>query len=200
MNNEIIPNQEDFYALHFPSWEYWKSIKRARLWEAVALACNLDPYQFRFMGTEKLDNHFGRTTDQFKELLATAKANIGNPLLKPTSISNEGMEERQIDLSKFGAWVKSISIELPKEFPWQDDPMLPMTREWPWGTYETESLRNLALAVNRFWKNYNPTDPTSAPLQKDVIQWLKDQGEADRTAEIMAVIIRDDKLPHGRRN
>lgn len=198
MNNNFH-DQPSIYTLHLPSWEHWKSIKRARLWEAVALACNLDPYQFKLMGTEKLDNLFGRTTDKFKELLATAKANIGNPLLKPTSISDEGLEERQIDLAKFGAWVKSLSIELPTEFPWQDDAMSPMTREWPWGTYETDSLRNLALAVNKFWKYYIPTDPTTAPLQKDVIEWLKEQGESDRTAEVMATIIRDDKIPHGRR-
>lgn len=200
MNNETTIGQQSLYSLSLPVWGHWKAFKHARLWEAVALACNLSPSQFSFMGTEKLDTYFDRTTPQFKDLLNTARANISHPLLKPISFSDEGFAENQIELQKFGEWVKLIHFPVPLDFPWQDDPTLPMTREWPWGTYETDSLRNLAKAINKFWKLYDPTDPTSAPLQKNVIQWLKDQGESDRTAEVMATIIRADKLPHGRRN
>jgi hypothetical protein len=199
MNNENTSNEQNFYSLALPSWDKWLKIKHARLWEAVALACNLSPSQFQFMGTEKLDTIFDRTTPQFKDLLSLAKANISNPLLKPLSYSAEGFEESQIELAKFGAWVKSIHFPVPPDFPWQDAPMLPMTREWPWGNYETENLRKLAMAANRFWKNYDPTDESTAHTSNEIIAWLIEQKVTPNMAKAMATILRADGLSTGRR-
>ncbi len=71
--------------------------------------------------------------------------------------------------------------------------------KWPWGDYETNLLRHLAAAADRFWKNYDPTDKTTAPTNQQVIDWLKDRGVADRNAEIMAKILRADDVPPGPR-
>jgi len=60
-------------------------------------------------------------------------------------------------------------------------------------------LRHLAAAANRFWTNYDPTDPTTAPTNQVVSDWLIEQGVAVRVAENIATILRDDALPHGRR-
>jgi hypothetical protein len=70
---------------------------------------------------------------------------------------------------------------------------------WPWGDYETDLLRKLAAVADRFWKLYDPTDNTTAPTNKQVIAWLKKQDVADRTAEVMATILRADGLPPGPR-
>ncbi|MDG4559998.1 MAG: hypothetical protein P9E88_01760 [Candidatus Competibacter sp.] len=70
---------------------------------------------------------------------------------------------------------------------------------WPWGDYETELLRKLALAAKRFWVLYDPEDPTTAPTSTQVSQWLIQQGVASRVAEIMAQILRADGLPKGPR-
>lgn len=70
---------------------------------------------------------------------------------------------------------------------------------WPWGNYETDLLRNLAAAAERFWRLYDPTDNTTAPTNQQVTDWLKQQGVAVRTAEIMATILRADGLPTGPR-
>lgn len=70
---------------------------------------------------------------------------------------------------------------------------------WPWGGYETMLLRKLAAAAERFWVNYDPDDATTAPTNAQVITWLKSQGVADRTAEVMATILRVDGLPTGPR-
>jgi len=199
MNNETTIGQQNFYSLALPSWNHWKTTKHARLWQAVALTCNLDPYQFQGIGTEKLDTIFDRTTPQFKDILNTAKANISHPLLKPISFSDEGFAENQIELQKFGEWLKLIHFPVPVDFPWQDAPMLPMTREWPWGTYETELLRKLAMAANRFWKNYDPSDNSTAPTRDDVVEWLEAQNVTANMAEAMATILRADGLPTGRR-
>lgn len=89
---------------------------------------------------------------------------------------------------------KTIIANQCTEKPFQES-----ERRWPWGNHETELLRKLALAADRFWKLYDPNDPTTAPTSKQVIEWLKQQGVADRTAEIMAQILRADGLPSGRR-
>lgn len=70
---------------------------------------------------------------------------------------------------------------------------------WPWGSHETQLLRNLAEAADRFWSRYDPTDNTTAPTNQQVITWLKERGVAERTAEVMATILRADGLPTGPR-
>jgi hypothetical protein len=73
------------------------------------------------------------------------------------------------------------------------------TASWPWGTHETVLLRKLRAAAERFWVNYDPGDATTAPTNAQVIAWLKSQGVAERTAEVMATILRIDGLPTGPR-
>ncbi len=118
--------------------------------------------------------------------------------LKPVTLNIENLENSEVDLVAFATWAKSLCITLPNGFPWQPDMNLPLAG-WPWGNYETELLQKLALAANRFWKNYDPTDPTTAPTNQAVIEWLKAQGVASRTAEVMATILRADGLPTGPR-
>ncbi len=70
---------------------------------------------------------------------------------------------------------------------------------WPWGNHETELLRNLAVAGNKFWALYDPTEPSTAPTNDAVVKWLKAQGVADRNAQVMATMLRADGLPSGPR-
>ena len=42
----------------------------------------------------------------------------------------------------------------------------------PWGTHDTELLRHLVSAAEKFWKNYDPTDHTTAKTNKVVSEWL----------------------------
>jgi hypothetical protein len=177
MTNNESPAAQNPFAPSQPDWGHWKVFKSIRLWHAVALACNLDPYQFTAFGNPQLDRQFARRPQEFDDLLSLAKSSIGGVgILKPVSISTEGLEESEIAPSIFGAWAKSIRYTLPPEFPWQDEAVLPLSRDWPWGTYETELLRKLALAANRFWRHYDPSDPTTAPTNESVVNWLKTQG------------------------
>ena len=70
---------------------------------------------------------------------------------------------------------------------------------WPWGVYETQKLRLLAQAVERFWVRYDPADQTTAPTNEDVISWLVQQGLATRAAEKAAALIRADDVRPGPR-
>ena len=71
--------------------------------------------------------------------------------------------------------------------------------DWRWGKHETELLRKLSAAANKFWTHYDPQDPGTAPTNREVIAWLKAEDVSDRVAEVMAQILRADKLPTGPR-
>ena len=71
---------------------------------------------------------------------------------------------------------------------------------WPWGDYETKLLRDLAAAAHRWWVNFDPTDPTTAPTNDQVSAWLvKERKATERIADAMATILRADGLRPGPR-
>jgi hypothetical protein len=176
-------------------------VKSIKLWQAVALACDLDPFQYTFIGSPNLNRMFNRLPESFDTLLTMAKGSLGSGnVLKLNSFSPDGIKESEISPSVFGAWITSIRYQVPTDFPWQDAPELPLSREWPWGrNHETELLRKLAAAAERFWKRYDPNDPTTAPTNETVTNWLIDQKVSKRNAEVMATILRVDGLPTGPR-
>jgi hypothetical protein len=183
-----------------PNWDAWKLVKQARLWHAVALACDLDPGNFQLFDRPQLAKPFKEPPRQFEELLGLAKSNIGaNGVLKLISLSEEGLEESEVKLSNFTTWLKSIQYRIPVQFPWHPEPIILSNMDWPWGRHETDLLRKLAVAAQRFWSNYDPSDPSTAPTNQQVTDWLKGQGVSERTAEIMATILRADGLPTGPR-
>ena len=70
-----------------------------------------------------------------------------------------------------------------------------------WPAHETDALRALRLASVKFWKNYDPSDPSSAPYAKEVIAWLKDdQRQSQTMATSMASILRPNGLKKGPRS
>lgn len=198
MQNDETENPQSLFATQRPNWSNWKQVKTLKLWHAVALACDLDPYQFVVSDSPELNKMFSRRPERFEEILSLAKNSLGGGVLKAIKISLEGIEETEVTSASFGTWAKSI-LQLPAEFPWQDEPSPQPIREWPWGDRETDLLRKLALAANRFWRNYVPEDPSTAPTNNQVIAWLVGQGVAQRTAEVMATILRADGLPSGPR-
>ena len=93
----------------------------------------------------------------------------------------------------------SLSPEfLPKEPPVSIETTA-NTGRWPWGSYETDSLRKLAMAASKFWTNYDPNEPDTAPTNDMLINFLRDNGVTKRIAEAMATILRDENLPPGPR-
>lgn len=71
---------------------------------------------------------------------------------------------------------------------------------WPWGSHETEALRHLEAAARKWWSHYDPTDPTSASTNEQVVAWLiEEHGVSMRLANSIASILRADGLPSGPR-
>lgn len=72
-------------------------------------------------------------------------------------------------------------------------------KKWPWGNHETELLRHLSAAAEKFWTLYDPEDITTAPTNEQVTEWLVSEGVSKRIAEAIAQILRTDGLRTGPR-
>lgn len=210
MNPSNTPADDSFlWTIPRPDWQQWDRRRKAKLWQAVALLCELEPSRFEnprpsstdpqsVSMTGKLDTLFTQPPPKFNSLLSLAKTGIGAGLLRPDKLDPEHLEESEIDLTVFASWANAKTLPFPEGFPWQPEMNLQVTG-WPWGRHETDLLRKLAHAADLFWKQYDPTEPSSAPTNEQVIKWLVDQKVAKRTAEVMATILRADGLPTGPR-
>ena len=198
MDSSSTPADDSvLWTIPHPDWAKWERTRNAKLWQAVALLCELDPARLE-IGDGKLNTVFINTPAKFTSLLGLAKAGIGAGLLKLDRLDPEQLEESQVDLTVFASWAHGMSLALPQGFPWEPEMNLQITG-WPWGRHETDLLRKLARAADLFWKNYQPDQPSTAPTNDQVIKWLVDQKVARRTAEVMATILRADGLPTGPR-
>lgn len=75
-----------------------------------------------------------------------------------------------------------------------------VTGHWPWGDHHTELLGHVEAAAMRYWVNYDPTDSTTAPINRDVAEWLvSERNMSQKMAESIASILRADGLPTGPR-
>ena len=69
-----------------------------------------------------------------------------------------------------------------------------------WPDHETKKLTALRLAALKFWSNYDPEQPDTAPKNEAVIEWLqKEHGIGATPAAEMASILRPEKLRTGPR-
>ena len=71
---------------------------------------------------------------------------------------------------------------------------------WPWGNHHTEYLGHLEAAARRYWVLYEPSDPTTAPTNDTVSEWLQtEHGISKEKARAIASMLRPDGLPTGPR-
>lgn len=71
---------------------------------------------------------------------------------------------------------------------------------WPWGTHHTEYLGHLEAAARKWWNLYDASDPTTAPTNDMVSEWLQTERHLSREkARAIASMLRPDGLPTGPR-
>ena len=70
---------------------------------------------------------------------------------------------------------------------------------FPWGSHHTKLMGLLFAATAKFWKYYDPDDPSTAPTNSSIEKWLVIKGVSPRVAQAMATIMRADGLKTGRR-
>lgn len=82
----------------------------------------------------------------------------------------------------------------------KSDAQPPTVDRWPWGSHHTEMLGHVEAAARKWWANYDPTSPDTAPTNDMVAEWLCDvQGVSKDKAKAIASILRADGLRTGPR-
>ncbi len=135
----------------------------------------------------ELEEHHGSGKIRREELFRwlAIKGRNDNYFFKPT-----GGDSAPADPSDLLAQNNKLKAELEKL----------RANRWPWGSYETKDLKALAAAAQKFWANYDPSDKSTAPLNKDVVSWLEKEHQiAVNKGEQMASILRADGLQTGPR-
>jgi len=201
MNSPNNPADDSvLWTIPQPDWQQWERKRKAKLWQAIALLCELEPSRLESRGAPgMLDTLFVQPPPKFNSLLGLAKTGIGAGLLKLDKLDPEHLEESEVDLTVFASWANATGLAFPDGFAWQPEMNLDTT-SWPWGRYETKSLRKLAQAADRFWKNYDPADPSTAPTNAQVAKWQIEEKVTPRIADAIASILRADGLQTGRRS
>lgn len=137
---------EDPFAIAKPDWTKWLPVKTGKLWQAAALACNHDPSNFRFFNDGTL-SPFARCSNEFTELLALAKHNVGGRL-KTIAINKAAIEESEVSFPEFFSWLKKIGYELPQELLGSvNSEATPLTEDTPLGERERATLLTLIAAL-----------------------------------------------------
>lgn len=75
-------------------------------------------------------------------------------------------------------------------------------KKWPWGNHETKLLLNLEAIAKRWWSDYKPDKPHSAPRNEDIDEWIKtrlDPSMSKNMRDAIITILRADTAPIGRR-
>lgn len=200
-----------------PNWDFWGHIPSAKLWEVVALSLNFDPIMTNlspdgwYIDFNDFNDcfHVPPELEEFKRRFKIAMAHAEDwdctshtPFTKASGLKTvrETDNDRSVRLTDFAEWANERGFSLPPEFPRKIKPPASTAGPWPWGDHETELLRRLAEAATKFWKNYDPEEIDTAPTNKEVSEWLRiEKKVSKRTAEVIASILRHDKLPTGPR-
>ncbi|RUR65878.1 hypothetical protein EJP67_02265 [Variovorax guangxiensis] len=71
---------------------------------------------------------------------------------------------------------------------------------WPWGSHTTAALGHLDAAARRWWALYDRDDPTTAPTNEEVSNWLQTERSVSKArADAIASMLRPDDLRTGPR-
>lgn len=177
-------------ANHFRAWllkPQWTAE------EAALIFCYLDPDAFK--PGEAYATQTMRLLDGVRSLLA---ASMDGPFVSAAKSPEEwhtlAAESGLLAASEYMEGVQAFRGVAPEDMPQREV-------GWPWGTYETKLLRDLSAAVDRYWRNFDPSDPTQANTKETVVEWLvKSRGVSERIAQAMDTIIRAEGLPKGPRS
>lgn len=189
-------------------WESWVNRPELRLWEAVALSCDVEPSSLPVEGVWK-GAPAGTPARRFYLRYEAALSAVNAGVLqarRPTQYMSDWM----VNASDFSDWARQVGVTLPLALNWRDleTPSVEESKSsgrWPWGDYETRLLRWVTVAVQRFWINYDPSERSTAPTGDVVVPWLLAQqgkvGEelSGREAKLIAQIVKADSVGPGPR-
>ena len=190
-----------FWSEPKPDWSKWERLRHCHLWQAVTLACDVSPDLYPYGLPAEITADFALTPvpPTVRELLGLAKIAVGSGNLKVLPKEGASLMQREVDLSDFTSWLHSQGHKTPAEYPWTAKELDTNNIQWPWGTHQTKGLVALAKAADKFWKNYDPSDHSTAPTNEVVVAWLVENGVAERKAEVIASLLRPENVATGPR-
>ena len=191
-------------------WKVWKSLPTLKLWEAVALVYEVDPRSLtKSVNSSPGDPQFEArsfpTRDRWQEFqedlyfAARAAATDDAPILirafLPRGSKKTVAEVHLADVVAF--FLRRGTPPIPKEL----REITPQTSGgWPWGAHHTEDLGHLEAAAKKWWTNFDPSEPDTAPTNSQVANWLvNERGVSEKKAGSIASILRPASLKPGRR-
>ena len=190
-----------------PNWDVWRLRPTVHLWEAVALSANFDPESVCYLDEKKAQMYWGRSLirDRLETLSRVMQDTQHCPIEYVRKHGNEYATE--IRLTDFAQWAtKKIRWTVPRQLKRLGAPRAPPDHhQRPWGDYETKLLGVLAEAVHRWWSDYDPDQPETAPRKREVSAWIEERlkklgvSNPRTVAAYMTRIIRHDSAPAGRR-
>lgn len=188
-------------------WELWSLSASLRLWEAVALSCSIEPSSLPRSGHWRAARQ-GSPEFVFHRRFEAAISHVTSGTLavkRPSDFQDTWV----VEASDFAACAKSKGIALPAQLrgAFVENPAVANAPAggWPWGDYETRLLRWVAVAVQRFWVNYDPSERSTAPTADVVVPWLLAHQEmmgeelSDREAKLIAQLVKADSVGPGPR-
>ncbi len=200
-------------ALPKPDWSDWLKRPKVTYWEAVALACDVDPYAVTYylesknswwFGDERRDPWSHATTGLPKKQRRMLDALIAageDAQTRPFQVFYPVVDERaDIVLKEFARFaVDQMNWDVPAKLAdLANLAALPSPKgKWPWGDYESQNLRWLEQAVSKFWADWKVGDPEH--LNKTVQAYLEELGMDPDPASQVATLIRPDSLKKGGR-
>ena len=196
---ESTPDPSGYWKLSEPDWNAWSNVNRAQLWQASALACDVDPANFMHGIAFGQDAMTTYTPSSLKELAGLVRSAVGSGTLTLVEVNQTNLMSSFVEAEEFASWLRLIKYKTPEGFPWSARALQPANHQWPWGSYQNNALGLLALAADKFWKNYRAEDASTAPTNRQVIDWLLKKGTTSNKAEQIASILRPDDLRTGPR-
>jgi len=132
---------------------------------------------------------------------ASQDASIGVLLFAIKDKKKSEFGAQRFSREEVSRWLSAIGMKSVYQFDRrQPQPKEQVSGRWPWGDHHTELLGHLEAAARRYWQNYDPTDATTAPTNKDVAAWLVTKRKvSQKMAESIASMLRPDGLATGPR-
>ncbi len=196
-----VEQQRAFIARHSTIQPFWGEVEDISLISAALLTLGINPSSLdeemeaygEPASIEELPDDFLPRIEVLRSAIRARKLHTVALIYDKYEHIDE--EKTRIRTDDFVEWCngKGIKHNVPNRT------TVRQTTKWPWGEYETDLLRKLASAAEEWWSTYDPANPSTAPTNKAVKNWLIGQGVSERVAENMATILRADGLPTGPR-
>ena len=97
-----------------PDPELWNYVAEAKLYEAVALSCDLEPKELPYSRID--DDHWCDTPVEFRRRLGIAQSHISAGMLRAEALSFERSDLHRVNLAAFREWCRQFPWELPKSW------------------------------------------------------------------------------------